>query len=93
MASLRTFRLSHPPDHAGPITAEPLPDHRKVYLDYEGEVSDGRGTVVRWDCGEYELVAETAQRIEVRLWGERLAGTAVLEKSAEDLWAFAFSKN
>jgi hypothetical protein len=31
-----------------------LPDHRKHYLDYEGEVSGNRGTVFRIDAGTYE---------------------------------------
>ena len=31
-----------------------LPDHRKHYLDYEGEVSGDRGTVSRIDSGTYE---------------------------------------
>jgi len=31
-----------------------LPDHRKHYLDYEGEVSGNRGTVSRIESGTYE---------------------------------------
>ena len=31
-----------------------LPDHRKDYLDYEGEISEGRGTVSRISAGTYE---------------------------------------
>ena len=34
--------------------ATPLPDHRKHYLDYEGEVPGNRGTVSRIDAGTYE---------------------------------------
>ena len=30
-----------------------LPDHRKHYLDYEGEITDNRGTVFRIDNGTY----------------------------------------
>ena len=91
-ASLRAFRLSHPPDHAGAITAMPLADHRKVYLEYEGEVSGNRGTVTRWDWGAYELLSETDQRIEIRLKGERLTGTAVLSQEAgEDDWTFGLT--
>ena len=30
-----------------------LPDHRKHYLDYEGELTDHRGTVSRIDVGTY----------------------------------------
>ncbi|TWU14370.1 ATP-dependent DNA ligase [Symmachiella macrocystis] len=91
-ASLRTFRLSHPPDQPGAVVAEPLADHRKVYLGYEGEVSGNRGTVTRWDSGTYELVSDTDLRIEIRLEGERLTGTAVLSREAdEDDWTFALT--
>ena len=31
----------------GSTTFEPLPDHRSLYLDYEGPVSGGRGYVRR----------------------------------------------
>ena len=34
-----------------------LPDHRKHYLDYEGEVSNNRGVVSRVDTGTYEQQA------------------------------------
>jgi hypothetical protein len=33
--------------------AKPLPPHRKVYLDYEGEVSNNRGCVRQVDTGTY----------------------------------------
>jgi len=90
-ASLHTFRLSAPPDSTGTITAEPLPEHRKVYLDYEGPLSGDRGTVQRWDRGDYELLAETATRIEAKLRGERLNGTAVLEREGAGDWRFQFT--
>ena len=34
-----------------------LPEHRKHYLDYEGEVSGNRGTVSRIDAGTYEQLS------------------------------------
>lgn len=33
-----------------------LPNHRKHYLDYEGEVAGNRGKVFRVDAGTYELL-------------------------------------
>jgi hypothetical protein len=76
---LRTWRLSAAPDTPGSIYAEPLPDHRLRYLEYEGPVSGDRGHVRRWDAGEYSVVDESLGRLEVRLQGKRLHGTAVLE--------------
>lgn len=52
--TLRTWRLSAPPE-TGEVTAVALGDHRLVYLDYEGEVSGGRGTVARHASGCYAL--------------------------------------
>jgi len=77
---LRTWRLAGPPDAGSPIAAEPLPDHRLHYLDYEGPVGGNRGEVHRWDRGEYVHVKETPTRIEVRLTGAKLVGTAVLQR-------------
>ena len=37
-----------------PTPVEPLPDHRRDYLDYEGPVSNKRGTVRRVQAGNYE---------------------------------------
>jgi hypothetical protein len=34
-----------------------LPDHRMVYLDYEGEISGGRGNISRVDAGTYEALS------------------------------------
>jgi len=37
------------------LSLERLPDHRKKYLDHEGEISRGRGRVSRVDQGTYRL--------------------------------------
>jgi hypothetical protein len=87
--SLGTWRLAHSPDIGVPIGAEPLADHRLAYLDYEGPVSGGRGEVRRWDRGEYESIETTAERLVVRLIGERLRGVASLERTADgSTWSF-----
>ena len=91
--SLQTWRLLTVPDSPGEITAEPLPDHRLMYLDYEGPVSNGRGVVSRWDTGDYcivqKTVEESAERLEIELTGERLAGRFILERAAESpTWRF-----
>jgi hypothetical protein len=73
-AGLRTWRLHHPPDTPGDIPAESLPAHRSAYLDYEGPVSDNRGTVRRWDTGTFQLVRDDAEATVVQLTGQRLRG-------------------
>lgn len=75
---LRTWRLDRVPVEAGEIGAEPLPDHRLAYLDYEGPVSRDRGTVRRIDRGTYELVSEDGDAIEVVIRGQQLQGRAII---------------
>jgi len=48
-----------------------LPDHRIDYLEYEGPVSNGRGTVERVDFGDYQLTNASAEAIKVNVIGSR----------------------
>src|SRR2546421_9696311 len=79
-AVLCTWRLAKPPETMGErIAAQPLGDHRLLYLDYEGPVSGARGKVTRWDGGEYEsLAVKAGQVFHVQLKGQRVRGAAVL---------------
>ena len=45
--SASTWRLMREPCLNEPILAEPIADHRLMYLEYEGPVSGNRGQVVR----------------------------------------------
>ncbi len=51
------------------LVAARLPDHRLVYLDYEGPVSGDRGHVKRIDRGDYEVVDVSSEWLNVRLAG------------------------
>jgi len=62
-----------------------LPDHRKRYLDYEGDVSDGRGAVRRIDAGTFDQLDE--QRFA--LYGALFDGTLELRT---DFCVFAMRK-
>src|SRR5262249_52501240 len=77
---LRTWRLAAPPRAGERTKAQPSFDHRRLYLDYEGPISGGRGTVKVWDRGTYEPgpvgPAEEAAGLAVSLIGTRLRGTA-----------------
>jgi hypothetical protein len=96
---LRTWALEEPPDAPGTIAASALADHRRAYLDYEGPVSGQRGTVTRWDEGDYELLAEEPRRLTAVLHGRRLVGRVVLTCQVEPTqpqqetqrWLFKFS--
>lgn len=52
-APLTTFRLADRPDGNDwkELVAIRLPDHRRLYLDYEGPISDNRGHVRRVRAG------------------------------------------
>lgn len=76
--SLRTWALDRPiePDRAQP--ARSLAPHRLHYLDYEGEVSGGRGVVRRWDAGRFAPIEWGDRRVVVDLEGAYVKGEAVL---------------
>jgi hypothetical protein len=91
--ALRTWALAVEPSViGGSCYAEQLADHRAAYLDYEGEISGGRGTVSRFDAGDYRLVCDDEQIIVVNLSGGRLRGTATLTRGDSDdqRWRFSF---
>ena len=76
--SLRSWRLEVEPQLGQTIRAEAIPDHRLLYLEYEGPVRGNRGKVVRWDGGLFSGSLEQQQRIAVVLQGRRLQGTVTL---------------
>jgi hypothetical protein len=80
--SLFTWRLADPPSLDRPVNATPQPAHRTMYLDYEGEVSGGRGAVRRWDCGEFDWVSRIDPEFEIRLLGSRISGRGYLRRDA-----------
>jgi hypothetical protein len=90
--SLATWALPQAPGSAERIAARALPEHRLAYLDYEGPVSGGRGTVTRWDEGTYEIERQEEGLLVAVVSGKRLSGRITLEKTGEDpqQWQFRF---
>jgi hypothetical protein len=90
---LLTWAVGQLPEMGNTIVAERLPDHRSFYLDYEGPVSDNRGTVKRVDRGDFDWVSQTPERLEARIDGEQLRGTLVIEQDTADShrWRVALS--
>jgi len=82
---LRTWRLAAPPSPGGAVAAEPSSDHRRAYLDYEGPVGGGRGTVTRWDAGTFSW-EQADEGVAVRLEGTRLCGRARVEADGAGGW-------
>jgi hypothetical protein len=79
---LRAWRLLGEPKPGASVPAEPNFDHRLLYLDYEGPLSGGRGSVTRWDAGTFEWVENGPERVVVELSGRRLCGSVELESKA-----------
>ena len=75
------------------MPAERLADHRIDYLDFEGSVSDNRGTVTRWDTGQYRVESQTPAAWHIIVRGGRLDGHLMLQAVAEEpqRWTIRFS--
>ena len=91
---LLTWAMDQPPTDAPSQLATRLPDHRSIYLEYEGPVSDDRGWVERWDAGEFEWLSPEEPDLDLslergnlllRLSGQRIEGRLelTLEPAAE----------
>ena len=91
-AVLKTWALPEPPRPGVEMECEALGDHRLAYLDYEGPISGDRGSVVRWDRGEYAVERQSDTEWVITLAGEKLTGRATLHCQANNPngWAFSF---
>ena len=83
--SLRTWAVLELPTSTTSVEAERLSDHRRAYLDYEGPVSHSRGTVSRWDGGDYEIRCERLDQWTVQLHGQRWTGQLSLRLEDEQV--------
>lgn len=86
---LPTWRLARSPLDAGDeIPVERLPDHRPVYLDYEGELSGDRGRVRRLERGAATVEQWGDDQVIVTLHGVRLHGRFALIRRASGQTVF-----
>ncbi len=90
--ALTTYRLLEEPVSEGVVPAEALPPHRKAYLDYEGPVSGGRGTVTRWDRGTCEAISQCETEQVWRLEGTRINTTITLRADGST-WSCKFERH
>lgn len=87
-SSARTWRLLRRPCLNEPIAAKPLPAHRLMYLDYEGPVSNGRGSVQRVMAGIYLIDGENRSAdgttsLRLQLLDNDFARTATISTLAD----------
>ena len=71
---LRTWAIDAPIVSGRDLPARALGDHRKIYLDYEGEVSGDRGTVRRVDAGTFRALIWPKDHVRVEVAGSQLVG-------------------
>ena len=71
---------------AAGISCKCLFNHRLRYLDYEGEISDGRGVVKRVESGTFDMIARMPEAFHITLRGKQLQGNFCLVQSDEDTW-------
>jgi hypothetical protein len=91
--TLRTWALPAFPTPGVQLPCEELAPHRREYLDYEGAVSTGRGSVTQVAAGAYDLLEQSSQLVRVRLHGTKLSGLLCLtrQEPASALWTATFS--
>ena len=84
-STLKAWALPELPQPGVEQLCDALPDHRPLYLDYEGPISGGRGSVVRCDGGVCEILAAGPDRWLAELRGRQFAGRVELQRES-DRW-------
>ncbi|MHB8970881.1 MAG: DNA polymerase ligase N-terminal domain-containing protein [Pirellulaceae bacterium] len=82
---LATWALDALPVAGNVVAATRLADHRSDYLAYEGPISENRGSVARWDEGQYGVESQTVIQWRLTMRGNRLDGILVLRRVADEL--------
>lgn len=88
--SLRTWALEQRPAANAAIIATELPAHRIAYLEYEGEISDDRGSVSRVEWGTYTMTRESSDKLDIEVRGENLRGIITLRHEEDQRWVVVF---
>lgn len=84
-----TFRTAHSrPDEPGSFEAEQIGDHRALYLDYEGEVSGGRGDVARMVTGEVLSASWSDDHIGLEVRYQDKVIVYLAEHHGKGMWNF-----
>jgi hypothetical protein len=66
------------------VPAEQLGEHRRNYLEYEGELSDHRGRVKRVAAGTFKSDAESAASWQLTLEGASIEGQIRLSRTGAE---------
>lgn len=89
--ALLTWALDRPPAAQSQVAAERLPDHRLRYLEYEGPLSDDRGSVTRWDQGTFDWLERSSTLLIAVVQGRRYSGQVqLMHDQAAHCWRVSF---
>ncbi len=94
-ATLRTWAIDEPLVGCRELPARELPAHRRIYLDYEGPISGGRGIVRRWDSGICEVLEWGEEIVRLRIQGVQVEGVVEFRcrlVDGERCWLFCLGK-
>lgn len=82
---LATWKCQRPPEQSGEKgqACTRIGDHRRAYLDYEGPISGGRGSVTRHDAGVCRLRLQEESLWKVEFRGDLLRGGYALVRSRD----------
>lgn len=85
-------RLGRGPDGGASVDAAELADHRAAYLDYEGPIGGGRGTVYRVAGGRVDWLDRADSAVGLRLGNpEAIGGEVVLRPIADRVWRLSIA--
>lgn len=68
------------------FTAIRLADHRLAYLDYEGPLTNDRGSVTRVDRGTFDLLKNSNDHLIIAIHGETIHDLVELVLCGGDSW-------
>ncbi len=73
--------------------ADRLPDHRRIYLNFEGAVSGGRGSVKQIGSGTFSVLESSVGLTLAIVSGcDDVAGELVLTQSENNVWSLEFQR-
>jgi hypothetical protein len=85
---LETYRIGAPPEEwgKGPVKAEKIFDHPLKFLNYEGPVNKGKGSVKIADGGTYRVLTQNEEQQKLEFAGRILKGEFQLHRLEGEKW-------
>ncbi|MFA5793476.1 MAG: DNA polymerase ligase N-terminal domain-containing protein [Candidatus Brocadiia bacterium] len=87
---LRTWQISPPYSYLDKtMLSKALPDHRRIYLTYQGKISRDRGSVKIVEAGHYRILKKGRLYLVIEFRGRKFRGKyllAVLPGINDKIW-------